>query len=216
VNVAAGQHTIELRNIGQDWVNVGSYGFSGVAASALYGCGLKDRRKVYGYCFDTRNGEWIDPAQAQNVTGASVVADSMDAGTYTVAFVNPRTGAATAGADVIAQNGAVTVAFPDFSKDGAFKIVNKAGAGVADSRTTARERRNVSVSASGAFIRVALRTGSDRIRSIAVFDGLGRRIARYQPGHCSTAAIPRPQIAGMVILHIKISAGAAVVPIALY
>ena len=124
VDVSSGLHTITFRNNGADWVLVSHYGFTGVKAPALSGLGLMDSNKVYGYVYNTRDGEWIDPAIADSITDGRILLPGMEQGRYQVFFTNPRTGKVTDGGIVEARSGSLAVSLPMFKKDIAFKLIS--------------------------------------------------------------------------------------------
>lgn len=121
VAVPAGSNTVKFTNRGQDWVNVSAYGFTGIEAAGLIGLGLKKDDRAYGYLYDNRNGDYIDPASAKTVTNCGLRLTGLVSGTYRVTFIDPKTGSTESETDVPASGGTLTAPMPDFKKDMAFK-----------------------------------------------------------------------------------------------
>ena len=139
VAVSSGSNTIKFTNRGQDWVNVSAYGFTGMGATGLTGLGLQGNNRAYGYFYDNRNGDYIDPAAAETVTNCQIVINGLNSGTYHVTFIDPKTGVIENESDVSAGSGILTTPIPGFKKDMAFKAILISSGSTKNTNTSSSE-----------------------------------------------------------------------------
>lgn len=120
--IAAGTHTIRLYNSGEDWVEFNNIRFTNVSFYRCTAYGYTGNAHAYGYVNDISYGDYADPAGLTNVTGAVLRVGPLTAGSYSVQFWNPQTGATSSGGTLATTLDSLTISLPSFKKDIAYKI----------------------------------------------------------------------------------------------
>lgn len=118
--IAAGTHTIQLYNAGQDWVEFNNISFTNVGLRALDAWGYTGSTKAYGYVNDVSYGDWA--ASTPNITTSALRVGPLTAGSYNIEYWDPKTGAITNGGTASTTLDSLTLTLPTFNKDIAYKI----------------------------------------------------------------------------------------------
>ena len=125
VNIAAGQHTIKVDNLGTDWISISGYEFVGVTAAPFNVYALKsaDNKKLTGWIHN-RKYNWKDVGATgipSNVSDVSATIEDVANGTYEVKFYDCSTGSLVSTLPTApATGGKLTFAVPAMNWDLAF------------------------------------------------------------------------------------------------
>jgi Domain of unknown function (DUF5060)/Secretion system C-terminal sorting domain len=143
INIPAGNHTIKVDNLGQEWINVSEFKFTNcIAASAnIYGNALRDNGHIVGW-FRNTNYTWLylknTGGVPPSVSGASVRFDALSANrNYQLRLFNTATNAEIS--NTINQSNALGIVnfnLPTFNWDLSFRLEEKDIVSVAEAPPT--------------------------------------------------------------------------------
>ncbi len=120
--IPAGSHTIRLYGVGQDWVQFSSIDVNNVQLNYLQTYGYHGGDYAYAYITDDEYGFYADPSSVSDVTGATYRLGPMPQASYQVEFFSPVSGAWLGTQTVGRINDSITLTFPTFKKDIAFRV----------------------------------------------------------------------------------------------
>ena len=125
VAVPAGAHTIEVDNVGKDWISISAYEFSEIG-SALDGYGLiaENQRSAAGWVLNHRyhHRQLATGREPDPVVGAVLRLPGFAEGDFGVSWYDCQSGALVARAPVAAREGVVSIPVPPVRWDLAFIV----------------------------------------------------------------------------------------------
>ena len=121
VPLPAGQHTVQIKNTGQDWFLIAGYEFINTTKGCLEFIGLSGADHAYLWVHDVGSRYGRTPYGV--FSDVSVTLRGLDDGLYTIEFHETRgPGGIIQTNNVSTEAGRLPIAFPDFSKDIAVKV----------------------------------------------------------------------------------------------
>lgn len=125
VNISSGMHTIKVDNTGTDWITIASYSFSGLGSAVdAYVLRAENQSRLAGWALNNRyNHDYVlNTGLPPVASGAMVSVSGFQNGSYLVKYYDCLTGALLDSEPVVVNNGALSLALPDFLWDLAFVV----------------------------------------------------------------------------------------------
>jgi len=128
IPLPAGQHAVQIKNMGQDWFNISSYEFINTSEGYLEFVGLSGADHAYIWVHDV--GSRYGRTACGTFSDVSVGLRGLDDGLYVVEFHETRgPGGIIQTNNVSSEAGILSITLPDFARDIAVKVKPYAGDG---------------------------------------------------------------------------------------
>ncbi|MBN1766003.1 MAG: DUF5060 domain-containing protein [Sedimentisphaerales bacterium] len=121
VPIAAGPHTVQVLNEGQDWIEIRKYEFRPDTISYVDSLGLVDDERAYVWIYDDDSQE--QRTHHGEITGETLTINGLEDGWYNLDFYLTRPpGGAALGSAAQSIGGVLTAPMPGFERDVALKV----------------------------------------------------------------------------------------------